>query len=154
MNAPLNSIIFVCTGNICRSPMAEGYFRYLCRQKGLNHIQISSAGIYAQTGSDCSPHVQTLLRAEAQPLTTFQSTQIDLEITTSATQIFTMTNEHQQQILSLFPHTRHKTQTLLSLIGSTADIQDPYGGDLTRFFACFHKMKPALDALGEQQLTR
>ena len=58
-------ILFVCTGNTCRSPMAEYLFNMLARERGMGHWQARSVGVAALPGDGISTHAQTVLKEEA-----------------------------------------------------------------------------------------
>ena len=47
----MKKVMFICTGNICRSAMAEGMFKKILKDKGIENVEVCSAGIYAETGA-------------------------------------------------------------------------------------------------------
>ena len=140
-------VMFICTGNTCRSPMAEVYFRNLCIQNSLHQILVVSAGLSAIEGCSASKMAQTTIEVAGLSLANFKSTIVDDGAVRQASIVVGMTNEHARDIICLFPHSQNKTYTLLSFLGSSRDIQDPYGGSEGTFRECFDRMKPGLDAL-------
>ena len=85
-------IVFVCTGNVCRSPMAEE----LCRRElnGERHIEVESAGIGAVTGQTPSPHAVEVMRELGSDISRLRSKPISAEQIRRADHIFVMTYGH------------------------------------------------------------
>jgi protein-tyrosine-phosphatase len=124
-------ILFVCTGNTCRSPLAE----YLLRDKAGQELEVRSAGIAAFDGSPAAANVQTLLVEKGiQPHHTSQT--ITPELIEWADLILTMTKNHKQVVHKNFPHSANKLHTLKEYVASgdpVTDISDPYGGSLDTY---------------------
>ena len=66
-------VLFVCTGNTCRSPMAEGLFRAAARERGLGEVSVGSAGVAAMDGGAASPETLEVLRQRGLELEGFHS---------------------------------------------------------------------------------
>jgi protein-tyrosine-phosphatase len=107
----MNRILFVCTGNTCRSPMAEGILRRLLRDHGLDHIEVRSAGVAASGGSPVSPNAALVLReqGEAGEMT---SSALSRELMDWAEVVLTMTTGHKQHAVGRFPEHVDKIFTL------------------------------------------
>ncbi|PKC51965.1 phosphotyrosine protein phosphatases I, partial [Rhizophagus irregularis] len=101
------NIYFVCTGNTCRSPMAEAILKH----KQLDGVHVKSAGIYALEGGGISENSKAVLEKENIPFEhkTSQVNENDIEW---ADLILTMTLAHKQMILHSFPMAKDKTFTL------------------------------------------
>lgn len=144
MSAPTH-ILFVCTGNTCRSPMAEGLFRQLAAQNHPDWV-ISSAGISAWTGDTASEHTLEALRRHHIDLSSHRSTAISPQLIDAATHIYTMTSAHRDILLAYFPEYEGKIHLLTYLLDS-ADIADPFGGPLSLYQKTLQQMLPALQSI-------
>lgn len=103
-------ILFVCTGNTCRSPMAEGLLRKLAQERGME-LEVRSAGVSAISGTSISRHASAILRDEGinDHMT---STQLSAENVAWADLILTLTGGHKRHLLQYFPAAVSKTYTL------------------------------------------
>ena len=128
-------ILFVCTGNTCRSPMAMA----LCRRYG---IDAKSAGISAFPGSPASPEAQRTARALGGDLSRHQARQITEEMMQEAKKVFPMTQSHALMLARLFPAHAHKIQLL------SPQIPDPFGGDDQVYAHCAKQLLLALQNAG------
>ncbi|WP_176222144.1 low molecular weight protein arginine phosphatase [Tuberibacillus sp. Marseille-P3662] len=107
------NVLFVCTGNTCRSPMAE----QLLRQKGPGHIQVQSAGIYAMKGQSAHPNAVNAL-ADRGVACEHSSRPLDRDLTDWADYILTMTEGHKMQVLQTFPTAQNKVFTLKEFVNA------------------------------------
>ncbi|TYR80180.1 low molecular weight protein arginine phosphatase [Priestia megaterium] len=121
----MNNILFVCTGNTCRSPIAAA----LLRARNIEGIDVKSAGLFAGEGQSASNHAQTVLKNYGVSFS-HSSSQITNEDLQWATYILTMTNQHKSLIISQAPEVAHKTFTLKEFAGQEGDITDPFGGSI------------------------
>ena len=123
------TILFICTGNICRSPMAEGLFRNLI--EGREDLRVASAGVSAIRGQPPSPHTVEVLHRLGIDLARFRSQPLTDDLVDEATWIFAMTRSHLDTIHLLFPAAAEKAYLVCEfdpdLAATTLDIPDPIG---------------------------
>ncbi|MCP8967921.1 low molecular weight protein arginine phosphatase [Ectobacillus ponti] len=125
----MKNILFVCTGNTCRSPMAEAVLRH--QSKG--RFEVKSAGVFAAVGSDASQHAKSALAEQSIDIN-HTSRQLTEELIKWADLVLTMTRGHKEIVMQSFPGAADKVFTLYEYAGeSEEDVADPYGGSLTRY---------------------
>lgn len=129
--APKIKVLFVCTGNTCRSPMAEYLFRdYLKKRKKLSKFTVTSAGICAQPGDTMSEHSQTVLRQRGAAFGAHKATQLTLKAAEAADLIVCMTAAHKRAVGDV-----DKVVTVAELTGGK-DVPDPFGQDVAAYNDC------------------
>ena len=144
----MNKIIFVCTGNTCRSPMAEMIMKDFLKTAEIDHIEVSSRGLSVFTPSPVSLHVQTLLSVQNMDTSSHRSCLLSEDDITKDTLILTMTSSHKEHIHGYFPQLASQTYTLSEYTtGYHTDIQDPYGGSLDIYQTCYHQLEYFLKKL-------
>ncbi|RKD23053.1 hypothetical protein BEP19_12570 [Ammoniphilus oxalaticus] len=128
-------ILFVCTGNTCRSPMAEGLLKQMVQTEQIK-IEVQSAGIATFVGAPLADHTDTILKERGFTLE-HQSQPVTDELLRWADLILTMTGGHKNAIGQRHPHALDKVFTLKEYIGASGnqDIVDPYGGPLEAYRA-------------------
>lgn len=142
-------IIFLCTGNTCRSPMAEAYFQKRCNESGLD-VEVGSAGTFAGTAQPAADNsVRTMAEYDID-LSGFGSTPLTSDLINSADKIVCMTSSHRFQVGSMAPKALEKTCLLGNYAEQSHDIADPFGSPLYEYRNCFEEMKPMLDKLFEE----
>ena len=145
---PTMRVLFVCTGNTCRSPMAAAWFQRLCREQGATHIEIDSAGLATRPKDAVSPQARRVLEEEGLVPLRLRSQLLSVKIMHRADLILTMTASHCEQLVARFPSAANKTRPLLSVLAPRhADVFDPYGGSTDDYRRCLAMMKPALEAV-------
>jgi protein-tyrosine-phosphatase len=141
----MKHILFVCTGNTCRSPLAE----YLLRHKAGEMYKVQSAGIAAFNGGPIASHVQELLE-EKGIQTEHASQSVTLELMEWADLVLTMTQSHKQQLALFFPEKGESIYTLKQYVHPEAketDVIDPFGGSLDIYRETMHELEDLLERL-------
>ena len=125
----VKSVLFVCTGNICRSPIAEGFFRRLIGNR--KDIEVLSAGVHAVRGQPPSLYAVQVCAEEGTDISDLRSQPLTAALVDRATHIFAMTGAHLETIQTLFPHGAEKSFLLREFEepGTTVwrDVPDPIG---------------------------
>ncbi len=147
-------VIFVCTGNTCRSPMAEYLFRSMISEAEKDEIKVDSAGIMASSGSPASENtVKILTEAGIDGIKNHHSKPV-AEIFPESDDLFLgMTQSHKQHLLNQFAGREVDVFTLNEYIDSELNLSDPYGHDLSQYRKLFQQLKPALQTL-KQKIIR
>lgn len=137
-------IIFVCTGNTCRSPMAEHIFRYILRKKRkLSVYDVSSAGLSAQEGDGMTANAAAALAQLGVPVKTVHAAkQLTAAAADGADAIVCMTAGHKAALARW----GDKVKTVGEITGK-GDVPDPFGGDLATYLQTASYLMYACEAV-------
>jgi RpiB/LacA/LacB family sugar-phosphate isomerase len=145
----MKTILFVCTGNVCRSPMAEGLFRRAVQGRG--DFRIVSAGLGAVDGQPPTPHSVTAMRELGIDISGQRSRMLTAELVRSADFIFGMTHGHVDTIALLYPPAAEKTFLLRefdeTLEVYEKDISDPIGSPYDVYVYCRDQIEQGIATL-------
>lgn len=127
----MKRVLFVCTGNMCRSPMAEAIFKARMPAAWGNRIHVSSAGTGAWEGQPASQFAVEVLRDEGIDLSSHRARLLTREMVESSDVVVAMTRLHWDTIRSIAPEADAEIVVLGELDSGrvSPDIEDPIGGD-------------------------
>jgi protein arginine phosphatase len=143
----MTKVLFVCTGNTCRSPLAES----LLRNMNLPGVEVKSAGTFASDGSEASTNTKMVLEEKGIPHN-HKSSMLSEELVKWADHILTMTEGHKTTVINLFPQAQVKVFTLKEFAGMDGqqDVADPYGGPVEVYRETYEEIKDAIDTIAEK----
>ncbi|MDI6703132.1 MAG: low molecular weight protein arginine phosphatase [bacterium] len=146
----MKSILFVCTGNTCRSVIAENMLKRWLNGCQLR-LEVRSAGISVTPQTPVPHYILELLKKEGISEIYHKTTPLTEEQIKEASLILVMESFHKQRILDLFPETKDKVYLLKEYVGEkeNLDILDPFGGLEEGYETCFSQIKGCITKLVE-----
>lgn len=143
----MSMIMFVCTGNLCRSPMAVGLLRQRLAEKKLEgRYQVISTGVWAVEGRPASENAVAVMAERGIDISGHVARTITAADVAEAELILVMSREHAEVIGSMWPQYRWKVHRLSEMAGKRRDLLDPYGGPIEEYRTCADTIEEYLDA--------
>jgi protein-tyrosine-phosphatase len=128
------TVVFVCTGNVCRSPMAAGFFYdRLFRDKAADLVRVRSAGTWALEGQPASAYALQVMAERDLDISAHRGRNLTQTDVDEADLILVMTVQQKESIAQDFEHSDGKVHLLSAMAGPPYDIQDPYGGSIVEY---------------------
>ncbi len=147
------NIMFICTGNICRSAMAEAMLKAKIREKDIRDIEVYSCGIYAEN-DDCPTYNAIDVMQEYEiNLKQHRATNILNSKIKQMDLILCATNSHKVEVLDIYPDLKNKTYTMKEYVSYKKDghdminIKDPWGYDIETYRYCASEIADCLELL-------
>lgn len=135
-----DSILVVCVGNICRSPMGEYLLKHHTAEAGAS-IAVSSAGLGALVGKGADPYAVEVMAEHGLDITPHRARQLDSELVRGHELVLVMEHWQQREVERLYPYSRGRVH----LLGKWSDteIADPYRKPKESFIEAYEKIEKA-----------
>ncbi len=154
---PVRSVLFVCTGNTCRSPLAEVLFKKILSDRlgiPIDHLPahgylVQSAGVMAGYGDAASEGAVDVAREFGVDLSTHRSRPVNPEMLADAKSVIAMTQSHLTLLMMQYPD----AGPVPTLLSDEIDIPDPIGGSIEDYRECARVIVAQLDRLSKEWLA-
>lgn len=140
-------IMFVCTGNSCRSPIAEGLLRDKLKALGIKNIEVTSAGIGAPPAMPPTSEAQMVMIEHGHSIADHRSTQLVTSMVYDQDLVIVLAQNHYFYLIDALPAMKHKIFLLKDYgkNGVFEDVEDPIGQDLDFYRRCYAEIEKEID---------
>ena len=153
----IRSVLFVCTGNSCRSIMAEGLLKKYLKELGKDHIKVFSAGVRALADFPPTDETAEVMKDEGVDITGLKSKNITPQMIRESDLILVMEDFHKDEVMNLAPEAASKVYLLKefgidnisALRGSRRSIADPIGRPMEDYMACLGDIKKEIRRIAQ-----
>ncbi len=145
-------IMFICTGNICRSAMAHAMFEKMAKEQNKN-VQVYSCGIYAQNGDIPTYEAIETMNEYGIDLRNHRATNIRNSNIKDMDVILCATISHKNSVINMYPELKEKAFTMKEYAGypqNDLDIKDPWGYGIEVYKSCAKEIKECLNKIIEK----
>jgi len=145
MTNGMPQLLFVCSGNICRSPLAEVMAKAALSAEGIDAV-VQSCGTSALTGQRAEAGARDEATKLGLVLDAHRAQPVTRELVTNATLVVCVTDRHRDHVRQFFPRERDKIVSFDEVAG-LGDIDDPYGGDAADYRALRKQLESGMPAI-------
>lgn len=148
----MKKIMFICTGNICRSAMAEGLMKKLVNDNNKN-VVVYSCGIYAEDGDMATYNAIEAIKDYGVDLREHRATNIQNSQIEDMDIILCATVSHKNTVIRIYPELKDKVYTMKEYAGfdtNDLDIPDPWGYDIETYRFCASTINKVLNKIIEK----
>lgn len=145
------TVLFVCTGNSCRSVMAEYLLKKRIQESGRDDLDVLSAGTFAFPGMAPTSETLKLVRSIGGDAAGHRAQKTNADIVRQADVILTMERKHQEELMRQFPSEAGRVHLLGEFAGFSsfeAEVSDPIGGNESYYRQCFDQISKMIEKLG------
>ena len=147
-------IMFICTGNICRSAMAQWLLKQKLEDKEIKNVEVYSCGVYAQDGDIPTWEAKRVMMDEYSiDMNKHRATNIVNSNIKEMDLILCATSRHKRDVLRIYPELEGKVFTMKEYVGydreyhDKIDIKDPWGYDIETYRSCIAEIDECLELL-------